>query len=257
MNSQVNKTMIEVENLSKTFWIAEDKKETLKSYLVSILNQNKSKVFNVLTDVNFSIKQGEFVGIIGRNGSGKSTLLKLIADIYAPTSGKVKVNGRIIPFLELGVGFNPELSGEENIYLNGTLLGMTNAHIKQKYDEIVEYSGLEGFMKTPVKNYSSGMKVRLGFSIAIQTDGDIYLLDEIMSVGDAEFRKKSLASILELIEKKKTILYVTHSLASISKYCTRCLWLNRGIVKFDGSPDKALTRYEDALRNIEELKASK
>ncbi len=247
------KSVIEVENLSKTFWIAEDKRETMKSFLISIFNQNKSKTFKALENVSFNVKQGEFLGIIGRNGSGKSTLLKLIAEIYAPTKGNVKVKGSIVPFLELGVGFNPELSGEENIYLNGTLLGLTNDEITKKFDAIVEYSGLKGFIKTPVKNYSSGMKVRLGFSIAMQTNGDIYLLDEIMSVGDAEFRKKSLNSILNLIEQKKTILYVTHNLNSIAKYCTRCLWFNRGVLKFDGDPIKALHRYEDALKNIEAL----
>lgn len=244
-------TAIRASAISKTFWINEDKKSTFRSWFISVLNQHKSKRFKALDSINFEVKKGEFVGIIGKNGSGKSTLLKIIAGIYSPDKGgKLDISGKIIPFLELGVGFNPELTGKENIFLNGTILGMSTKFLKEKYNSIVEFAELEEFINTPVKNYSSGMKIRLAFSIAAQADGDIYILDEILSVGDAYFRQKSLEVIYDFVKRGRTILYVTHNLSAIKLHCTRAIWINRGKIIFDGSPEKAIERYKVAIDNL-------
>lgn len=227
---------IQVTNLSKTFYIAYDKKFSLKSLAANFFKQGKIKPFEILQNINFEIDKGDFVGIIGRNGSGKSTLLKLIAGIYWPNRGsKIKIQGRMVPFLELGVGFNPELTGRENIYLNGTILGMTRQYLKYKFDDIVEFAELKDFIEMPVKNYSSGMMVRLAFSIAIQADADIYILDEILGVGDAAFQKKSIGVIKKFIEEGKTILYVSHSMDSIKEYCNKILWIKNGHLEYFGN----------------------
>jgi len=244
--------MIKAKNLSKSFLIREDKKDTLQALFVALFNQGKSKKFKAVNNVNFEIKKGEFVGIIGKNGSGKSTLLKIIAGIYSPDKGsELRVKGKIVPFLELGVGFNSELTGKENVYLNGTILGMSKKFIEEKFEEIVEFSGLGEFIHTPVKNYSSGMKVRLAFSIAMQADGDIYILDEILGVGDGAFRAKSIAAIKKLVEQGKTIIYVSHSLGAVKKYCDRVIWLNDGKVIFDGDTYEGIEQYRHALLEIE------
>lgn len=249
-----NQTIIKASNISKTFWISEGKNSTFRSWFISIFNQHKSKRFKALDSINLEVKKGEFVGIIGKNGSGKSTLLKIIAGIYSPDKGgELKISGKIIPFLELGVGFNPELTGRENIFLNGTILGMSIKFLKQKYKTIVEFAELEEFIDTPVKNYSSGMKIRLAFSIAAQANGDIYILDEILSVGDAYFRQKSLDVIYDFVKRGRTILYVTHNLNAIKLHCNRAIWINRGKIIFDGSPDKATERYKVAIDNLNKV----
>ena len=233
----MNETAILVQNLNKTFYIHEDQKSTLRALFTSFFNQGKTREFKALQNINFEIKRGEFVGIVGRNGSGKSTLLKILAGIYNANKGStVKINGTMVPFLELGVGFNPDLSGRENIFLNGTILGMTNSFLKQKFDEIVDFAELRNFIDVPVKNYSSGMMVRLAFSIAIQSNADIYLLDEILAVGDENFQKKSANVIRRLKKEGKTIIYISHNMDSVKAYCDRALLVDRYELKMDGNP---------------------
>lgn len=243
--------LIEVKNLSKTFRIYEDKKHTLRSLVADFFQQGKTQKFKVLNDISFGVKQGEFFGIIGRNGSGKSTLLKLLAGIYDPDRGsKIRINGKIVPFLELGVGFNYDLSGLENIYLNGLLLGMTREYINKKVKDIIKFAELEKFIETPVKNYSSGMLLRLGFSIAIQADADIYILDEILAVGDAIFQEKCVDIINQLRTQGKTIIFVSHDLSSIQKFCERVIFLENGKITFEGSSQEAVKKYLDSNEKI-------
>lgn len=236
--------IINIKNLHKTFLLKDDKKSTIKSLIVSFLRQGKTRRFKALDGIDLKINSGEFVGIIGKNGSGKSTLLKIIAGIYNPdTKSTVNINGRVIPFLELGVGFNNELTGKENVYLNGTILGMSKKYLDKKYDEIVAFAELENFINVPVKNYSSGMQVRLAFSIAIQADGDIYILDEILGVGDENFQQKSINKIKEFSKQGKTILFVTHNSEAIVEYCNRGVLIDEGKVSFDGDPQKMIDKY--------------
>lgn len=181
---------------------------------------------------------------MGRNGSGKSTLLKILAGIYSPTSGSVKIKGKMVPFLELGVGFNSELSGRENVFLNGIILGLPKSFLKEKYNDIVEFAELEKFMDMPLKNYSSGMQVRLAFSIAIMADADIYILDEVLAVGDIEFQKKCFDIFREYKKREKTIILVTHSSASVKDFCNRAVFLKNGIFQVEGSVDEVVKAYE-------------
>ena len=192
MSHEDNKTenAIVVKNLSKRFVIPHEKISTLKGAFISFFKKKDYEVFDALKDVSFEVKKGEFFGIIGRNGSGKSTLLKILAGIYVPNKGSVKIHGRISPFLELGIGFNPELSGRDNIYLNGTVLGLTKKQIDEKFNDIVAFSELERFIDQKLKNYSSGMSVRLAFSVAIHANRDILLMDEVLAVGDSNFQSK-------------------------------------------------------------------
>ncbi len=251
---------IELKNVTKTFYIPENRKATVKSFVVSFLRQGNTKRFIAVNDVSVDIKKGEFIGFIGRNGSGKSTLLKLIAGIYFPDKGsRIKLNGSLVPFLELGVGFNPEISGRENVFLNGTILGMTEEYLKSRYDEIVRFAELEDFMEMPVKNYSSGMMVRLAFSIAIQTDADIYILDEILAVGDAAFQQKCIRVIQDIKKRGKTIIYVSHSMNDIKQYCDRVLLLDQGKTICLGTPDKVIDEYKriSIERSIEMMEVDK
>jgi len=189
------------------------------------------------------VNSGEFLGIVGRNGSGKSTLLKLIAGIYKPSRGNVRVHGRIAPFLELGVGFQPELSARENIIVNGTLLGLTRKQIKEKFNEIVKFAEIENFLDLKIKNYSSGMKARLAFAIAKEADADIYLCDEVLAVGDESFQRKCL-EVFELWKKAgKTIILVSHNASQIEKLCSRAMLLDGGIVAMEGSPVQVIAEY--------------
>src|SRR5260221_1405825 len=240
-----NDVSILIRNVSKTFKIHEDEKSTLRSLFTSFFYQGRVKSFKALNDINLEIKKGEFVGIVGRNGSGKSTLLKLIAGIYNPDSGgEIKINGGLVPFLELGVGFNPDLSGRENIFLNGTILGMTRKYLEEKFDEIVNFAEIWDFIDMPVKNYSSGMMVRLAFSIAIQSDADIYILDEILGVGDENFQKKSAQVISDFKAKGKTILYVTHNMNSVLKYCDRAVLIEKSKLVAQGDPEIIVQEYQ-------------
>lgn len=245
------KVALQLKNISKTFFVHEDKKSTARELFVSLFNQGKVRAFKALDSINLDVKKGEFLGIVGKNGSGKSTLLKIIAGIYqADKGGKVKINGSIVPFLELGVGFNPDLTGRENIYLNGLILGMTRKYIDSKYDEIVQFAELEQFIGEPVKNYSSGMMVRLAFSIAIQSDADIYILDEILAVGDLNFQRKSLEVFHNLKKQGKTVLFVSHALEAIEQYCDRAILIDEHQLIADSTPADIAAKYRKILSPI-------
>ena len=199
--------------------------------------------FWALKDVSLTIEQGQVVGIVGRNGSGKSTLLKIIAQITAPTTGEVRLNGRTGTLLEVGTGFHPELSGRENVYLNGAILGMSRTEIARKFDEIVEFSGVEAFIDTPVKRYSSGMQTRLAFSVAAHLDPEILIIDEVLAVGDAEFQKKCLAKMKDVTNDGRTVVFVSHSMAAVTSLCSQCILLERGEVSAFGPPHKIADLY--------------
>lgn len=234
---------IKVENLKKSFKLPTDKSWGLKQAILNHIKGVKGYVKQeVLKGVSFEVKKGEFLGIVGRNGSGKSTLLKILSGIYVPDSGKIKVNGSLVPFIELGVGFNPELTGKENIYLNGAMLGFSNAEMDKMYDDIVSFAELEPFMHQKLKNYSSGMQVRLAFSIAIRARGDILILDEVLAVGDAAFQEKCNKYFADL-KGEQTIILVTHDMENVRRFCDRAVLLEDGKVIKDGKPDKVADAY--------------
>jgi ABC-type polysaccharide/polyol phosphate transport system ATPase subunit len=239
--------IIKVNNVSKVFEIPHERRNKLKDYFLNPFRKITKDRFNALHNVSFEIKEGEFVGIVGSNGSGKSTLLKMLAQIYEPTTGKVTINGSLVPFLELGVGFNPELSGRENIYLNGVILGMSHKHLKAKFKEIVDFAGIEEFIDLQVKNYSSGMVMRLAFSIAVQAKADIYLLDEILAVGDVGFQEKSLAKMQDLLSNGATVVLVSHAIADIQRYCDRVIVLEHGNIIHDGDVKEGVTKYMKSM----------
>ena len=219
---------IKVENVSKTFKLPHEKNNSIKGAVVNFYKRNKSyEKQQVLNDISFEIKKGEFFGIIGRNGSGKSTLLKILSGIYAPSGGSVKINGKLTPFIELGVGFNPELTGRENVFLNGALLGFSRKEMHAMYEDIVEFAELEKFMDQKLKNYSSGMQVRLAFSIAIRAESDVLILDEVLAVGDENFQKKCLKVFSDLKSSNKTIILVSHSVGDIERFCDRVLVVDK------------------------------
>ena len=238
--------VIQVKNLSKSFVIPHQRHDSLVEYLShpKRIFKPSGEKFTVLKDIDLDVYPGDFLGIMGRNGSGKSTLLKILAGIYSPTSGSVKVKGKMVPFLELGVGFNSELSGRENVFLNGIILGLSRSFLQEKYNEIVKFAELEKFMDMPLKNYSSGMQVRLAFSIAIMADADIYILDEVLAVGDIEFQKKCFNIFREYKKRKKTIILVTHSSASVKDFCNRAAFLKDGRLHFYDSIDGVIKAYE-------------
>jgi lipopolysaccharide transport system ATP-binding protein len=196
-----------------------------------------------LKDINFEVKQGEVLGIIGKNGAGKSTLLKILSQVTAPTTGKIKVKGRIAALLEVGTGFHPELTGRENIFLNGAILGMTKSEIKSKFDEIVEFSGVAKYLDTPVKRYSSGMMVRLGFAVAAHLEPEILIVDEVLAVGDAEFQKKCLGKMKQVSGEGRTVLFVSHNMLAVKSLCHQGLWLDKGIVKMQGLIENTIDEY--------------
>lgn len=202
-----------------------------------------------LRDINFSVRQGEALGIIGRNGAGKSTLLKVFSQVTAPTSGVVKIKGRIASLLEVGTGFHPELTGRENIYLNGAILGMSRAEVNRKLEEIVDFSGVEQFIDTPVKRYSSGMYVRLAFSVAAHLEPDILVVDEVLAVGDIEFQNKCLGRMGEVAQGGRTVVFVSHNMGAISRFCSRVILLQKGEVFMDGSTQNVIDAYHENLQN--------
>ena len=238
--------VIQVKNLSKSFVIPHQRHDSLVEYLShpNRIFKPSGEKFTVLKDIDLDVYPGDFLGIMGRNGSGKSTLLKILAGIYSPTSGSVKVKGKMVPFLELGVGFNSELSGRENVFLNGIILGLSRSFLQEKYNEIVKFAELEKFMDMPLKNYSSGMQVRLAFSIAIMADADVYILDEVLAVGDIEFQKKCFNIFREYKKRKKTIILVTHSSASVKDFCNRAAFLKDGRLHFYDSINGVIKAYE-------------
>ena len=234
---------VEVKNISKTFKLPIDKSWGLKQAILNALKGIKGYTKQeVLRELNFKVKKGEFLGIVGRNGSGKSTLLKILSGIYVPDHGEVKINGSLVPFIELGVGFNPELTGKENIYLNGAMLGFSNSEMDQMYEEIVTFAELEPFMYQKLKNYSSGMQVRLAFSIAIRARGDILILDEVLAVGDAAFQEKC-NEYFKNLKGEQTVIIVTHDMNNIRRFCDRAILLEKGKIIKDGKPDKIADAY--------------
>lgn len=235
---------INVKNLHKSFRLPKEKTSGLKQAIFSGLRGIRGyEIQRVLKGINFTINKGDFVGIVGRNGSGKSTLLKILAGVYYPEKGDVVINGNLIPFIELGVGFNYELTGHENIYLNGALLGFSNAEMDEMYQEIVDFAELNDFMDQKLKNYSSGMQVRLAFSIAIRARGDILLLDEVLAVGDAAFQRKCFNYFAELKRNKRTVILVTHSMESVQSFCNRAIMIEDGTIVIDGSPRDVARKY--------------
>lgn len=250
-------TAIAVDDVSKQFRIPHEKHATLKAAALNVFSRKKYTELQALKDVNFEVRKGEFFGIIGRNGCGKSTLLKIIAGIYVPTSGEVRIDGRISPFLELGVGFNPELTARENIYLNGAIMGLSRKEIDECFDEILDFAELEEFVDMKVKNFSSGMHVRLAFSVAIRAHADILLIDEVLAVGDANFQEKCINEFAKFKREERTILFVTHDMGLIEKFCDRALLIDRGKLSQIGKPRKIAYEYNliNALEKGKELAA--
>lgn len=232
---------IKVEHLRKSFRIPLESSNGIKQKLINIFKGRKGYCdFTPLEDISFEIEKGDFFGIVGRNGSGKSTLLKTIAGIYSPTDGLVQVNGSLVPFIELGVGFNPELTGRENVFLNGALLGFSHDEMEAMYDDIVDFAELHNFMDERLKNYSSGMQVRLAFSIAIRAQGDILLLDEVLAVGDEAFQQKCFTYFAELRKRKSTVILVTHDMGAVQRFCTKAMMIDKGkIVKIGNTAEVA------------------
>lgn len=235
---------ISVKDLHKSFKLPTEKAFGLKQAFFNRLRGIKGyKEQKVLKGLNFEIKKGEFVGIVGRNGSGKSTLLKILAGIYYPEKGEITINGSLVPFIELGVGFSPELTGRENVYMNGALLGFSNEEIDTMYNDIWEFAELKDFQDQKLKNYSSGMQVRLAFSIAIRAKGDILLLDEVLAVGDAAFQEKCNKYFASLRDKNQTVILVTHSMGNVRKFCNRAILIDDGRIMQDGDPKKVANSY--------------
>lgn len=235
--------IIEAKNLYKTFKIPHEKRNSIRESFINLFRPVDYEILNVINDISFEVEEGDFFGIIGLNGSGKSTLLKMLAGIYSPTKGAIKIKSKIAPFLELGVGFNPELTGRENVYLNAAILGLSDSQIRNRYSDIVEFSGLEKFMDQKLKNYSSGMYVRLAFAVAIQVDADIILLDEVLAVGDFDFQQKCFAKFEEFKKTGKTIVFVTHDLGSVKKFCNKAMCLENGKILKIGDTEKVIDLY--------------
>lgn len=240
------KYAVEVRDVHKKFSYSRHKNNSLKRAITQMFKEKDTgkDSFYALDGISFNVEKGDFFGILGRNGSGKSTLLKIISEIYQPTSGSVKHDGKLVSFIELGVGFKPELTGKENVYLNGGLLGFSKKEVEEMYDDIVSFAELEDFMDQQIKNYSSGMKVRLAFSVAIRAKADILVLDEVLAVGDAAFKKKSSEYFESLKgDKSKTVILVTHGMADVRKYCNRAIVIEKGKVIFNGAADEAADTY--------------
>ena len=233
---------IEIKHVTKSFKIYYDKASTLKEHLL-FWKRNESELYTALKDINLDIKKGETVGLIGVNGSGKSTLLKLMTKIIYPTKGEIITHGKLTSLLELGAGFHQDFTGRENIYFNAAIFGLTRQEIDKRLDEIIEFSELGEFIDNPVRTYSSGMYMRLAFSIAINVDAEILLIDEILAVGDQHFQEKCFNKLQELKESDKTIVIVSHSLDQIENLCTRAIWINNGLVEMDDTPSKVIPEY--------------
>ncbi|MDR1969880.1 MAG: ATP-binding cassette domain-containing protein [Candidatus Nomurabacteria bacterium] len=242
----MNNIAVSIKNVKKTFKLPNEKFDSLKHQVINRFKRGRTKGFTsyeVLKGINLEIKKGEFIGIVGRNGAGKSTLLKIIAEIYTPTSGSVKVNGKLVPFIELGVGFNPNLSGRDNVYLNCAMLGFSREEIDTMYDDIVKFAELEEFMGQKLKNYSSGMKVRLAFSCAIRAGSDILVLDEILAVGDEAFQRKCHRYFTDTRRSGKTVILVTHNMNAVREYCDRAVLIEQGKITKIGDVNEIANEY--------------
>jgi lipopolysaccharide transport system ATP-binding protein len=247
---------VAVENLSKRFRRQTVQPyTTIKSALVDVFRRRRpveAETFEVLSGITFSVQQGQTLSMIGRNGSGKSTLLKVLAGIYRADHGRVRVQGRIGALLDLGTGFHPEFSGRENVFINGIILGLSKKEVRQRFDQIVQFAGLEASIDEPVKTYSSGMYMRLGFAVAVHADLDILLIDEILAVGDAAFQLKCFEKIAEFRQHGKTIILVSHDLASVEQLSDEVLWLDRGVIRAQGKPQRVINQYRWDMLGQEE-----
>lgn len=244
-NSQ-DPAAITAKSVSKNFLLPHQRQQSIKQSFTGLFQKGHERTIetqHALRDVSFEVKQGEFFGILGRNGSGKSTLLKILAGIYQPTTGSVTSTGKLVPFIELGVGFNPELTGRENVYLNGAMLGFSKAQMDKKYHSIVEFAELEDFMDQKLKNYSSGMQVRLAFSVATRAKADILLIDEVLAVGDADFQKKCFSYFRQLKKAKKTVVFVSHDMNAVRQYCDRAVLIEKGEVEVMGMAEDVAKHY--------------
>jgi lipopolysaccharide transport system ATP-binding protein len=250
---------IRVENLSKQYTIgrAQERHDTLRDALAGVFRRNgaggSTETFWALKDVSFEVKRGEVVGIIGRNGAGKSTLLKILSQITEPTSGRAEIHGRVGSLLEVGTGFHPELTGRENIFLNGAILGMRREEISRRFDEIVAFAEIDKFLDTPVKRYSSGMYVRLAFAVAAHLEPEILLVDEVLAVGDAAFQKKALGKMSEVVGQGRTVIFVSHNMNAISRLCARVMLVQGGGIAYDGEATAAISRYLGVQREWSNL----
>ncbi len=240
--------MVEVNNVTVRYKIANDRVSSLKEFFIKKLKkQITENDFLALNNVSFSIEKGDVVGIVGRNGAGKSTLLKVVSGIQKPASGNVKLGGRVVPMLELGAGFDFELSGRENVYLNGAVLGYTKEFLDEKFDEILAFSELGDFIEMPVRNYSSGMIARLAFSIASMINPEILIVDEVLSVGDENFQKKSRDRMVELMSGGSTVLFVSHNIEQVKDICNKAVWLRHGEVVMTGDAETVCNQYQESL----------
>lgn len=239
---------LELKNVSMKFNLSSEKVDSLKEYVIKLLKRELMyDEFWALRDISFQLNKGDRLGILGLNGAGKSTLLKVIAGVYRPTTGSVSHTGIIAPMLELGAGFDAQYTGAENIFLYGSILGYSRKYLEEKFDEIVDFAELRNFINVPLKNYSSGMKSRLGFSVATLADPDILILDEVLSVGDAKFKKKSERKIMEMFERGVTVLFVSHSLKQVKRLCNKAILLEKGQIIANGSVDEVAAIYEEKL----------
>ena len=234
---------IVVKDIHKEFVLPQTKNSSIKHAFVNIIKRNKKTVQKVLDGVSFTINQGDFFGVVGRNGSGKSTMLKILAGVYQPTSGDIQLNGKLTPFIELGVGFNPELSGRDNVFLNGALLAFTRKEMETMYDEIVAFAELEPFMDQKLKNYSSGMQVRLAFSVAIKARNDIMIFDEVLAVGDEAFQHKCIDIFEQYKASGQTVVLVTHDMETVKKFCNRAVLIQDGKIIKEGNPVQVANEY--------------
>ncbi len=249
-----NTIAIEFQQVSKRFQLREGK--TLREFLPAFLRgRGFSSPFYALHDVSFAVARGETLGIVGRNGSGKSTMLKLMAGVMAPSQGQVRIHGHVSPLIELGAGFHPDLTGRENVYMNASILGMSSRQIRDRFQGIVDFAELWDFIDTPVKRYSSGMYVRLGFAVAVHCDPDILLVDEVLAVGDAPFQEKCLAKMREFQARGVTIVFVSHALTFVEAFCHRALWVHGGRIMAEGPPHEVVSRYLEAVTHTPELTA--
>lgn len=243
---------IKVDNVSKDFILPHEKVNTVKGVFTSAFRRGRTKsVQHALRGVSFEVKKGEFFGIVGRNGSGKSTMLKMLAGIYQPTKGSLKVNGKLVPFIELGVGFNPELTGRENVYLNGAMMGFSKKETDDMYEDIVAFAELEKFMDQKLKNYSSGMQVRLAFSVAIKAEADVLLIDEVLAVGDADFQRKCYDYFKKLKKDKKTVIFVSHDMGAVKEFCDRAIMIEDSRLISEGLPSEIANQYADLFMSKE------
>ena len=236
---------INIEGISKKYSVGKEKDGSLRGTLNGLFKKNsaKSNDFWALKDISFDVKKGEVIGIIGKNGAGKSTLLKILSQITKPTEGRIEINGRVASLLEVGTGFHPELTGRENIFLNGTILGMSRKEVKLKFDEIVEFSGVQKFIDTPVKHYSSGMYVRLAFAVAAHLEPEILIIDEVLAVGDAEFQQKCLGKMQDVADKGRTVLFVSHNMVAVENLCNKSVLIENGKMKSFGTTKEIISRY--------------